>query len=197
MAMAPQHWLSLARLVLGAVLWAILSRGDSSPLALPLVLLACVLDFSDGRLARARGSESALGRALDNVCDFAFLAMFFHAAAAIHLWSDAAYGVVARQWPGANQLPLIALMISFGSYAARAAVCAVVVTPVAPSPVGRAAGVLNYALALVGAAIVSYSPDRSSPLLVEGVMVVVALVNVAAFAQNCGLLARQFSDQRT
>ncbi len=197
MAMAPQHWLSLARLVLGAVLWAILSRGDPSPLALPLVLLACVLDFSDGRLARARGSESGLGRALDNVCDFAFLAMFFHAAGAIHLWSDAAYGVVARQWPGANQLPLIALMISFGSYAARAAVCAVVVTPVAPSPVGRAAGVLNYALALVGAAIVSFSPDRSSPLLVEGVMVVVALVNVAAFAQNWGLLFRQFSDQRT
>jgi phosphatidylglycerophosphate synthase len=197
MAMAPQHWLSLARLVLGAVLWAILSRGDPSPLALPLVLLACVLDFSDGRLARACGSESGLGRALDNVCDFAFLAMFFHAAAAIHLWSDAASGVVARQWPGANQLPLIALMISFGSYAVRAAVCAVVVTPVVPSPVGRAAGVLNYVLALVGAAIVSFSPDRSSPLLVEGVMVVVALVNVAAFAQNWGLLVRQFSDQRT
>lgn len=197
MAMAPQHWLSLARLVVGAVLWVILSSGDPSLLALPLVLLACVLDFSDGRIARARGSESAIGRALDNACDFAFLAMFFHAAAAIELWSDAAYGVVVRQWPGANQLPLIALTISFGSYAARAAVCAVVVIPVAASPVGRAAGVLNYALALVGATIVSFSPDRSSPLLVEGAMVVVALVNVAAFAQNCGLLARQLTRQRT
>lgn len=196
MAVAPQHWLSLARLVVGAVVWATVSSGDPSPLALPLVLLACVLDFSDGRLARARGSESAIGRALDNGCDFAFLAMFFHAAAVIQLWSDAAYGVVASQWPGANQLPLIALAISFGSYAARAAVCAIVAIPVIPSPVGRAAGVLNYALALVGAAIVSFRPDRSSWLLVEGAMVVVALVNLAAFAQNCGLLARQLSHRR-
>lgn len=197
MAMAPQHWLSLARLVLGAVLWAILSRGDPSPLALPLVLLACVLDFSDGRLARARGSESALGRVLDNVCDFAFLAMFFHAAAAIELWSDAAPGVAAWQSPGVNQLPLMALTISFGSYAVRAAVCAVAGTRIDPSPVGRVAGVLNYALALVGAAVVSFSPDRSSPPLVESVMMVVALVNVVAFAQNCGLLARQFTHQRS
>lgn len=196
MATAPQHWLSLARLVVGAVLWRILSSGDPSPLALPLVLLACVLDFSDGRLARARGSESALGRALDNVCDFAFLAMFFHAAGSIQLWSDAADGVLARRWPGANQLPLIVLTISFGSYAARTAVCAFVATPVAPSHVGRAGGVLNYALALLGAVIVSFRPERSSSLLVEGAVVVVALVNVAAFAQNCGLLARQLTRHR-
>lgn len=197
MALAPQHWLSLARLVVGAVLCAILSNSTHAPLALPLVLLACALDFSDGRLARARGSESSIGRALDNVCDFAFLAMFFHAAAAIQLWSGPAPGVAPCQWPGANQLPLIALTLSFGSYALRAAVCAVLRTRVAPSPVGRAAGVLNYALALVGAAIVSFGPDRSSPLLVETVMGVVALVNVAAFAQNCGLLARQLTRQRS
>jgi phosphatidylglycerophosphate synthase len=190
MAVAPQHWLSLARLVVGVAVWFSLSRGNRFGLVLVLVLVACALDFSDGRLARARGSESPFGRVLDNVCDFAFLAMFFHAAAGIELWSDTVAGAIGRHRPDVNAVPLIALTLSFGSYAVRAAVCTLVAAPVAPSPIGRAAGVLNYMLAIVGAASRALDTDLRM-LATEVAMVAVALVNIAAFAQNCALLLRQ------
>lgn len=187
---ALQHWLSVARLAVGAAVWLSISRADRPVLVLPLVILACVLDFSDGRLARALGAESPIGRALDNVCDFVFLALVFHAAAAIQLWSEPGKGFLFHYWRGANALPLIALGMSFGSYAIRASFSAATATPVLSSPIGRVAGVLNYTLALIGAAIVSIDPDCPR-ILAEGAMVLVALVNVAAFAQNGGLLLRQ------
>jgi phosphatidylglycerophosphate synthase len=189
MAVAPQHWLSMARLVVGAVAWLSLSRADSAGIVLPLVLVACLLDFSDGRLARARGSEGPAGRALDNICDFGFLAIFFHACAGIGLWSDPVAGAAARWWRYANHIPLVVLTMSFGSYVVRAALCAVSATPLAPSNLGRMAGISNYALALVGAASVSLRWGRPS-LLVEAAMVLVAFINVAACVQNCVLLVR-------
>jgi len=190
MRVALQHWLSVARLAVGVAVWLSVTRSDHTALVLPLVIVACVLDFSDGRLARALGAESPIGRVLDNVCDFVFLALFFHAAAGIHLWSEPGQGVLVRYWRGANTLPLVALVMSFGSYALRAASCAATATPVAASPIGRAAGVLNYALALLGAAVVSVGPDPS-PMLAEGAVVIVAFVNVAAFTQNGSLLLWQ------
>jgi phosphatidylglycerophosphate synthase len=192
---APQHWLSLARLAVGAFLWLLLPRTEQSGTILPLVLLACVLDFADGRLARARGAEGPVGRVLDNLCDFAFLAMFFHAAAGVGLWSAPVDGVAVRWWPRANALPLIALTMSFGCYAARAVVCAALAMTVAPSPVGRAAGVLNYFLALVGAAAVSLRWGQPS-MLIEVTMALVVFVNLAACLQNCVILARQMVDGR-
>ena len=189
MAVAPQHWLSMARLVVAAVVWLSLSRADHAGVVLPLVLLACLLDFYDGRLARARGSEGPAGKALDNICDFGFLGIFFYACAGIRLWSDPVAGVVAQWWRYANHIPLLVLTMSFGSYAVRAALCAALANPVAPSGVGRMAGIFNYGLALVGAASVSLDWGRPS-LLVEAAMVLVALVNVAACVQNCVLLGR-------
>jgi phosphatidylglycerophosphate synthase len=195
MAVAPQHWLSIARLVVGVVTWLLMPRANQSAAILPLVLLACVFDFADGRVARARGTEGPAGRVLDNLCDFAFLAMFFHAAAAIALWSEPVDGVSVRWWRRANELPLLALALSFGSYALRAAFSAVRAVPLAPSPIGRAAGVLNYVLALLGAVAVSLHWGRPS-LLVEGAMVVVTAVNVAACAQNWLLLVRPPAGER-
>lgn len=190
MRVALQHWLSVARLALGAAVWLSIARSDRSVLVLPFVILACVLDFSDGRLARAFGAESPIGRALDNVCDFVFLALFFHAVAAIHLWSDPGEGVLFQYWEGVNTLPLVALGMSFGSYGIRSGCSVATATPILSSPIGRAAGVLNYALALLGAAIISIDPE-SPPVLAEGSMVLVALFNVAAFAQNGSILLRQ------
>lgn len=188
MAVAPQHWLSMARLVVGAAVWTALTRDDGSVLAFLLVLLACLLDVSDGRLARARRSESSVGRALDNACDLGFLALFFHAASVIDLWSDPRVGLLGPRWRGVNTLPLFALGVSFGSYAVRAGVSAIRSTPVVSSPVGRAAGALNYALALVGAGVTAWGRDRPLPA-VEALVVIVALVNLAAFVQNCRLLS--------
>jgi hypothetical protein len=80
--------------------------------------------------------------------------------------------------------------MSFGCYAARAVVCAALSRTVVPSPVGRAAGVLNYFLALVGAAAVSLRWGQPS-MLIEVTMALVVFVNLAACMQNCVLLARQ------
>jgi phosphatidylglycerophosphate synthase len=189
-AVAPQHWLSLARLVVGAVAWRSLSRADASAVVLPLVVLASILDFADGRLARSRGTEGGVGRVIDNACDFAFLAMFFHAAGGVQLWSVPPGGVVVRWCEHANTLPLLALFLSFGAYAARASFCAVFASELLPSPIGRTAGVLNYALALLGAAAVSLQLSSGSPLLEAGMAAVVS-VNVAACVENLVLLARQ------
>lgn len=192
MAIAPQHWLSLARPVVGVVAWVSLPQPERSWIALPLVGLACALDFADGRLARSRGAQGPVGRVVDNLCDFAFLAMFFHAAAGVALWLDPATGIAARWWPRANELPLLALLMSFGAYATRAVTCAMMAIRVPPSLIGRAAGVLNYGLALVGASAISLQWSRPSRVL-EDVMLLVVLVNVAACIQNCVLLVGQLA----
>jgi len=190
MAIAPQHWLSLARVALGAIIWRSLSIGERSSWVFPLVLIACLLDFADGRVARAYGSDGPIGRTIDNGCDFVFLALCFHAFARMELWSDPTTSVAVKLWRGGNGLPLLALALSFGSYAWRAAVCAARGLPLTPSPVGRAAGVLNYALALVGGVAVSPHWHRQRTLL-EVSMAFVVAANLAAFLQNGILLARQ------
>jgi phosphatidylglycerophosphate synthase len=189
---APQHWLSLARLVVGAVTWLWLPRPDRASAILPLAILACLLDFADGRLARSRGTENAVGRVLDNACDFAFLAMFFHAASAVRLWIEPS-GIALVGWrQHLNALPLLALYLSFGSYAVRAAICLALSRALAPSPVGRAAGVLNWGLALLGASAVSLHWGRP-PSLFEPSMAIVVSANVAACMQNVILLVRQLT----
>jgi len=91
-------------------------------------------------------------------------------------------------------LPLLALFFSFGAYAARASLCAMFASDLPPSPIGRVAGVLNYALAVVGAAAMSFPWGKGSLFLEAGMGIVVS-VNVAAGVQNISLLARQMARQ--
>jgi CDP-diacylglycerol--glycerol-3-phosphate 3-phosphatidyltransferase len=67
--------LSLLRLLLvGPFVW-LLARGDpdSALWAAMLFGVAIASDLADGPLARARGTASGVGRALDHVADFAFV----------------------------------------------------------------------------------------------------------------------------
>ncbi len=75
--------LSLARLLAAAPLaWAIAASGGShAALAAALFCAAIASDLVDGRIARARGTASGLGRALDHGADFAFVTSGLAAAA--------------------------------------------------------------------------------------------------------------------
>ena len=76
--------LSLLRLLLVAPFAWLLARGDatSAPWAVALFWIAVASDLADGPLARARGTASAFGRALDHAADFAFVDAGLFAAAA-------------------------------------------------------------------------------------------------------------------
>ncbi|MEE9279583.1 MAG: CDP-alcohol phosphatidyltransferase family protein [Myxococcota bacterium] len=75
--------LSLLRLTLVPPLaWAILGGGTAAArVAALLFVVAIASDLLDGRIARRRGTTSALGRALDHGSDFAFVASGLAAAA--------------------------------------------------------------------------------------------------------------------
>jgi phosphatidylglycerophosphate synthase len=62
--------------------WALAAGPAHAWLAVSLFCLAIASDLVDGRIARARGTSSALGRALDHGADFAFVTSGLVAAAA-------------------------------------------------------------------------------------------------------------------
>lgn len=75
--------LSLLRLLLVAPFaWLVARGGDSAVWAATLFCVAVATDLLDGPLARARGTASAVGRALDHAADFAFVDAGLFAAAA-------------------------------------------------------------------------------------------------------------------
>ena len=80
-AIAPQHFLSVARIALGFCVYSDLDAHATSSWALPAAVGAVALDIADGRVARARGTSSATGRLVDNASDAAFLAFCFSAFA--------------------------------------------------------------------------------------------------------------------
>jgi phosphatidylglycerophosphate synthase len=168
-ASAPQHLLSFSRVLLGALVWTSSRATGESEWALPATFLAVAFDFADGRLARARGTSSNLGRVIDNACDAAFLALAFLA--------------FRREIGGA---PLVFFALSFGSYGARALWSATMHKPFTPSPRGHWAGISNYALALIAATHVHPSIDLSRPALYTAVAIVVFL-NAVAFYDNLRL----------
>ena len=147
LASFPQHLLSLARVVLGAAVWADVDAGGEADWALPSTALAIALDFADGRLARARGTSSTTGKVLDNACDAAFLGLAFLAFA-----------------PRIGLAPFVLLMLAFGSYGARGLAATLRGWRFSPSPRGHWAGIANYAMALVAAA--HASPKLSFPAAV-------------------------------
>ncbi len=76
--------LSLLRLLIALPSAALVAQASpqSAALAALLFCVAIATDVADGRLARARGTESALGRVLDHGADFLFLKGGLAAAAA-------------------------------------------------------------------------------------------------------------------
>lgn len=75
--------LSLLRLLLAVPLAALVAHPSflAGALAATLFCVAIATDVADGRLARARGTESALGRVLDHGADFLFVNAGLAAAA--------------------------------------------------------------------------------------------------------------------
>ena len=73
--------LSLLRLLLAAPFAVLVSRGEHPWLAATLFCVAIASDLADGPIARARGTASGVGRALDHFADFAFVDLGLLAAA--------------------------------------------------------------------------------------------------------------------
>ena len=189
MTIAPQHLLSLSRVVLGGLILSELLDSNSSPVVLPAVAAACVADWLDGRVAREHGAASMRGRLIDNLSDAVFLALAFAGFAVSMTWSLPLVGSATRYWEHANWLPLVALVGSFGSYMLRWAVCSARDWALEPSLRGHTAGVANYALALLGGIAVIPGFDMT-PWLLEPAFVTVALLNVSAVTENLGLLLK-------
>jgi phosphatidylglycerophosphate synthase len=180
--------MSFGRVLLGAFVFTELNAHGESLLVLPAVLLACFLDYSDGRVARANGADSTKGRLIDNLCDAAFLALCFWAFARIDLWSHPLVGSATKYWEHANWLPLIMLGASFGAYMVRWAASARAGMEPAPSMRGHSAGVFNYVLAVLGGAAV-LPGFTMTPWILEPGFVTVALLNATAVSENLLLLA--------
>lgn len=181
------HAVSLLRPAIGIAVLAALSRAGDSVILLPLVLVACATDWLDGELARRVGSATRAGRLVDNLCDFVFLMCIFAFLAECRVWSPPVWGRLARDWGGANTLPVWALLASFGVYFVR--LCRDMAAGRDPerSPRGHAAGVSNYLLAVGGAAEMLPGVDFG-PWLLEPAMVGVALLNAAAVWENLRLM---------
>jgi phosphatidylglycerophosphate synthase len=191
LSLAPQHLLSLSRLVLGAYVFASLHRAPESSLVLPAVVLACVADYVDGVVARRVGRETVAGRLLDNFCDVGFLALAFSGFARVHLWSEALGGDYRNT--GVDWWPLFALAGSFGSYVVRWLVASSRGTIPRRSPRGHHAGIANYVLALVGGVAVLPSLELPS-VLIGAAFVGVTGLNAVAAVDNLRLLATGRSD---
>jgi len=143
------HAVSLLRPFLGVLLLTRVSTLGDSIVVLPIVLLACASDWMDGQLARRNSTPTRVGRLLDNLCDFAFLACLFAFLAQVELWSPPVWGRLVRNWSEANWFPLYALVASFGFYFVRLGLDMAAGREPERSPRGHAAGVCNYLLAVM------------------------------------------------
>lgn len=186
-AWRPADILSFLRPLLGCLVLFELSRADTSFVVLPAVVLACLSDYFDGKLARSRGQDNQRGALIDKLADGLFLALVFWAMALAEVWSRPPFGSALRYWTGANWLPLVAIGLSFSSYLLRARLWGVSATLARRSPRGHTAGVANYVLALVGG--VAVLPGfYLSPFLLEPAFLTVALLNLSGAFENIGLL---------
>ncbi len=189
MALQTQHYLSLSRVLLGAIVLVELIDSSQSWLVLPAVVGAAAADWFDGKIARASGTASMFGRLIDNLCDFAFLTMCFAGFAIQEIWSHPTLGSATRYSEHANWLPLGCLVGAFGMYLIRWAVCNRLGVALAPSTRGHSAGVFNYILALLGGVAVVPGIELTRWLL-EPAFVTVALLNATAVSENLLLLVQ-------
>jgi len=185
----PQHLLSLSRVLLGILVLFELARTPTSALVLPAVVLACLSDWYDGRVARSRHEESNTGRLVDNLSDAAFLALAFTGFALATTWSHPLTGSAVRYTEHANWLPAAALALSFGSYSGRWLITARRGQGMLSSERGHAAGVANYVLVLLGGLAV-FPGVFVTRWLLEPAFVTVVLMNATAAVDNVGLVFR-------
>jgi phosphatidylglycerophosphate synthase len=163
---ALPHALSLARFPLAALY--VLSLDDAPIVPFSLALVACATDFLDGRLARAIGSASPRGAALDVAADACFVLAALAGLAAVGRISFAsplaaaiALADLARRW---NRRPL-------GPGGSRATA----------DRVGHTAGILNFALVLVASA----GPLLpAAPLWLPAASIAIAVVNLVPLAMR-------------
>lgn len=129
--------LSGGRILLGLLFT--LSLDDAPIVPLAITLLACASDFLDGRIARRFGVSSRSGATLDVAADGVFLLCALGALAAV--------GRISLLSPIATAVALAAFAAQWHREPLRAG------SPRrAPDRAGHVAGVLNFALALVGSA---------------------------------------------
>ena len=158
------HGLSFARVLLAPLF--VLSLDDAPIVPLAIAALACATDFLDGRAARALGATSPRGAILDVAADACFVLFALGGLAAV--------GRISIASPIAAALALAALARRWHRRPTRADG-----RRATADLVGHAAGILNFALVLVGSA---------APLLpgaavwLHPLSVLVALVNLAPLA---------------
>jgi phosphatidylglycerophosphate synthase len=158
------HGLSLARVLLAPLF--VLSLDDAPVVPLAIAALACATDFLDGRFARALGASSPRGAVLDVAADACFVLCALGGLAAI--------GRISLASPLAAALALAALAYRWNRRATRAD------GGRGPADlVGHGAGILNFALVLVGSA-APLLPGAA--LWLPPLSVLVALVNLAPLA---------------
>ncbi len=184
----PQHILSFARLLLGGFVFNQLSHADTSTLVLPVVVIACLTDLADGRVARERQEVSRSGRYIDNLCDAAFLGFALSGFAIAQTWSLPVIGSAMRYSQYANWLPVLGLAVSFGIYMLRWPLEAQGRAP-AGSPQGHTAGIANYLLCLLGGVAV-WPGVLITPWILEPIFVTVSLLNLSAGAENLSIWLR-------
>jgi phosphatidylglycerophosphate synthase len=178
---------SAVRPLAGLLILTTLPARSDSLVVLPIVLAASATDWLDGELARRTSASTKTGRVIDNLCDFAFLAMLFAFFAQAELWTPPVWGRLARQLHGANWLPFFAILASFGVYFVRLGIDLVRGREPERSPRGHQAGIANYVLVIMGA--VEMVPGVNlGPWVLEPTMVTVALLNVLAVPENVLLL---------
>ncbi|HYB98304.1 MAG TPA: CDP-alcohol phosphatidyltransferase family protein [Candidatus Limnocylindrales bacterium] len=183
-ALGP-NLVSLARPLLGWLLATVLAADGESYAALPIVVLACISDYVDGRMARRRGVESFPGRLVDNLCDAFFLGLALWSMGAARVWAPE--GGWLHESAALHQLPLAAFAAAFSSYLARMLLERRRGGAAARSRIGHGAGIANYGLVVAGA--VEAWPAIALPaVLVEVALLAVSFLNLAAVIENVRLM---------
>jgi phosphatidylglycerophosphate synthase len=156
--------LSSVRLLLAAAMPWLLARGG----VLPLLAwgVAALSDYTDGPLARRRGTASLRGAVLDSVADIAFVLSGLATAAAL--------GLVSWVVPAS-------IGLSAGAFAAASAHPRPPEDRLARTRLGHWAGIANYACLGVVTAAVAWPDSRWAPLLAVAATTTAGL-NVAAVA---------------
>ncbi len=167
------HALSLLRLACVIPFWFAMQRGDAPGALWCALLLAVAIatDLADGRVARARGTASPLGRALDHGADFLFVVTGLAAAA------------VRGALPGV--LPVL-VALAFAQYVVDS-LFAHGVRQLRMSGLGRANGIL-YFVPLVGDVLVRLGLPAAP--LVRAIAWALALTTLASMLDRLLALRR-------
>jgi phosphatidylglycerophosphate synthase len=139
----------------------------------PLVLwgIAAVTDFADGRVARRWGGPSRHGALADAVADVAFVLATFVTLAAL------------GRGPWSAPLAIGAAVAAYAVASLRGSRAAGTMA-MARSPLGHAAGVVNYAAAGVVLAAAAWPASRCWPLAATAAYAAVVLANLAAVVER-------------